>query len=112
LDCPGCGLTRSFCALGHGHLHRAWDFHWLGPLFFAFTALAVPMLVIEAIRGRRVGWFNYLLYNARVAWVVAGLLAVHWLVKAAMATRSGEMLTSVKGSVAGRIVLTIYSWIA
>lgn len=36
--CPGCGLTRSFIALGHGHIIEAFQFNWVGPFFFVLIA--------------------------------------------------------------------------
>lgn len=39
LPCPGCGLTRSFVCLGHGHLSEAFKWHPLGPLLFAGALL-------------------------------------------------------------------------
>src|SRR6185369_12981616 len=38
LDCPGCGLTRSFCALSKGHLARAFYFNKLGPFLYVVFA--------------------------------------------------------------------------
>lgn len=32
--CPGCGLTRSFVYLGHGHPIDAFRMHPLGPLLY------------------------------------------------------------------------------
>lgn len=34
LPCPGCGMTRAFCALGHGELLRAIHFNALSPLLY------------------------------------------------------------------------------
>ena len=34
LPCPGCGLTRSWVCLAHGHLGEALLWHPLGPLLF------------------------------------------------------------------------------
>jgi uncharacterized protein DUF2752 len=34
LPCPGCGLTRSFCAIAKGHVERGFEFHSLGPALF------------------------------------------------------------------------------
>lgn len=42
MDCPGCGLTRSFTYMGHGALHEAFDRHRLGPLLYVFVGLQVP----------------------------------------------------------------------
>lgn len=42
LDCPTCGLTRSWSALLHGEVGAAFRSHWLGPVLLlalaAFTA--------------------------------------------------------------------------
>lgn len=37
--CPGCGLTRSFVCLAHGHFVDAFRWHPLGPLLFGGTLL-------------------------------------------------------------------------
>lgn len=34
LLCPGCGMTRAFCALGHGELMRAIRFNALSPFLY------------------------------------------------------------------------------
>jgi len=39
LPCPGCGLTRSFVFLGHGHFVEALHWHPLGPAIFFVCAL-------------------------------------------------------------------------
>jgi hypothetical protein len=38
LQCPGCGLTRAFCAISHGQFSLAWG---LNPVSFHIYALAV-----------------------------------------------------------------------
>ena len=42
LECPGCGLTRSFVAFAHGDWQRAWEFHRLGWLLFLLVAGQIP----------------------------------------------------------------------
>lgn len=39
LPCPGCGLTRSFVCLGHGHIFESLHWHPLGPVIFLLFAL-------------------------------------------------------------------------
>lgn len=34
LPCPGCGLTRAWVAMAHGHVAQALIWHPLGPLLF------------------------------------------------------------------------------
>lgn len=50
VDCPGCGLTRAFCAISHGDVAGAWSFH---PFGFAFYALALALVVWPFVAGRR-----------------------------------------------------------
>ena len=39
LPCPGCGMTRAFCAIGHGDFAGALGFNPLAPLVFAAALL-------------------------------------------------------------------------
>jgi len=39
LPCPGCGMTRAFCALGHGDLSGAFGYNALAPFVFAAALL-------------------------------------------------------------------------
>jgi hypothetical protein len=41
ISCPGCGMTRSLIATGHGHVDTAIEFHPLGPFIFALIAVCV-----------------------------------------------------------------------
>ncbi len=45
VDCPGCGLTRSFIHLAHGNLHTAWTLNPVGLLLFTFIASQVPLVL-------------------------------------------------------------------
>lgn len=42
IDCPGCGLTRSFVALAHGQWRDSFRLNPAGPVWFAFIALQIP----------------------------------------------------------------------
>ncbi len=52
LPCPGCGLTRSFVAMGHGDLREAFHQHAFGPLFYAIFAAFVALKLAELARRR------------------------------------------------------------
>jgi Protein of unknown function (DUF2752) len=41
IDCPGCGLTRSFVALSHGAVLESFHYHWLGPPLYLFFLVSV-----------------------------------------------------------------------
>jgi hypothetical protein len=52
--CPGCGLTRSFVFLGHGHPIDALRMHPLGPLLYlvAIRAWAAARALAARLRSR------------------------------------------------------------
>lgn len=39
LPCPGCGMTRAFCSMGHGDLSGAFGYNALAPFVFAAALL-------------------------------------------------------------------------
>lgn len=39
LDCPGCGLTRAFCAIAKGHVSKAITFNLTSPFVFALFGM-------------------------------------------------------------------------
>ncbi|MFT6159051.1 MAG: hypothetical protein ACJAZO_000049 [Myxococcota bacterium] len=42
VECPGCGLTRSFVFMGHGSIAAAWDMNKIGPPLFLLVASQIP----------------------------------------------------------------------
>jgi hypothetical protein len=50
VDCPFCGMTRSFVALAHGEIGRAFAFHPAGPLLFAAMLVFLGAVVVVALR--------------------------------------------------------------
>ena len=42
IECPGCGLTRSFVHIAHGHFWESFHQHRIGWLFMAVCAFQVP----------------------------------------------------------------------
>jgi hypothetical protein len=74
LDCPGCGLTRSFIALAHGQFVESFRFNPAGPLWFACIALQIPYQALQIgrlTRGKRpldlTWWGQGLIYLALAA---------------------------------------------
>jgi len=62
LQCPGCGITRAFCAISHGQFAHAWG---LNPFAYPFYALAVVALVFPPI-----------FWRVPEKWAIASLLVL------------------------------------
>jgi hypothetical protein len=82
IDCPGCGLTRSFIAFAHGEFHLSWIYNPAGALFFPVVAFQIPYRAAQLLRISR-GLPSWNL--GKVAYgVFAGLfltLFVQWVAK-------------------------------
>lgn len=52
VECPGCGLTRSFVLGVRGDLGAATRLHPLGAVLLLFTASQVPYRAARLLRGR------------------------------------------------------------
>ena len=42
IDCPGCGLTRSFVYMGHLQPRQALEMHLLGPVLYTLNLAHIP----------------------------------------------------------------------
>jgi len=80
LDCPGCGLTRSWVSALHGDWRASLGFHRLGWLVLFYVALQAARqtawLAFAGARGRVEAWGRWL---DRGLAVVVALLGVNWL---------------------------------
>jgi hypothetical protein len=82
IDCPSCGMTRSFVALGHFDLIGAWHYHRLGPLLYLLVLVQLPL------RGLRIAWPRFRErsnpWDGRLhMWILltmVALLIVNWLI--------------------------------
>lgn len=88
IDCPGCGLTRSFIQLANADFQSAWQLNPLGPLLFVFVVLQVPLAIAKLaesrwslaqrlILQRLVNWNQLLLIGLLIS------LMVRWCVRLA-----------------------------
>jgi hypothetical protein len=79
IDCPGCGLTRSFIHLAHGDVTASFQRHRLGWLVALFVVLQIPYRVwairsgLSAPLGNKLPWAGM--------WIVVLLLMANWVVK-------------------------------
>ena len=79
INCALCGLTHSFCAIGHGQLAKAFEYHKLGPVLFCFILFQLPYRISAITLGpgkiKRIRKFNLFF-----AIGVFAALIVNWLV--------------------------------
>lgn len=47
LDCPGCGLTRSFVLAAKGRVAEAFEMHPVGTLMFGLLVLQIPLRLAQ-----------------------------------------------------------------
>lgn len=79
IDCPGCGLTRSFVAMGSGQFAAAYRVHRLGPLLFMLVFLQIPLRAYAILRGVRCPWEIEAWGKGIVIWGSVILLWVNWV---------------------------------
>lgn len=79
IECPGCGLTRSFVALGSGNFRESFRLHHVGWLLALAVVLQIPyrILALRELRTRirRRAWPDWFGYG-----LIAALL-LNWLIK-------------------------------
>ena len=86
LPCPGCGLTRSFVSLGHGHLRDALHWHPLGPIIFLLFLIIWLRCGVFLLRGvtllplpPRAQQIASQRFTACLAVLLTGIIRIGWL---------------------------------
>jgi len=84
IDCPGCGLTRSFISLAHGDMAASIAFNPTGILLFGITVFQIPYRVLQ-LRRIRLGKPEWDLSRpATGVWIVVVIvMVVQWIPKIA-----------------------------
>jgi hypothetical protein len=80
--CPGCGMTRAFCSIGHGELARAIGYNALSPLVFlaVLGVWAHALATILKLEGARAA-LERMMPGARAARLLLALTLVWWLAR-------------------------------
>ncbi|MFY9223640.1 MAG: DUF2752 domain-containing protein [Blastocatellia bacterium] len=82
LPCPGCGLTRSFCAIAKGQFIAAFNFHLLGPaLFIATTLTWLSSLLALFATDKPIKFFYRLFTKDLSIKLFAVILATYWILR-------------------------------
>jgi hypothetical protein len=82
IPCAGCGMTRAFVAIGHGHPAAAFDYNPLSPAAWLWMLIWWFIAVAYLLRGREVPAHpDWLLKSALVvliAWWTARVVTFLW----------------------------------
>ncbi len=84
IDCPGCGLTRTFIHLAHAQIYSGIQTNPVGLLVFLFTCMQVVMGSAQVIFNRRGRWVEW--WGIWNDYLIAGLLVcllLQWTVRLA-----------------------------
>ncbi len=82
VDCPGCGLTRSFITLAHGKLDASLAFNPAGILIFGVVLFQIPYRIAQLWRLRRGLPAWNLNFPSLWVWGLIGVvLMVQWIGK-------------------------------
>lgn len=77
--CPGCGITKSLVYCYEGDLYKSLYYHILGPFVILFCIATIGVLSTELITQKE--YFTKLLFNKKIAYVLAVFLACYHLIR-------------------------------
>ncbi len=98
IPCPGCGLTRSFCALSKGQFTAAVGYHLFGPLLYLAAAFALPLMIYQLITGKQITWFTRTFASKQTARVLAVLFTIYHLIRMYSLAKSGTLFPMIANS--------------
>ena len=75
INCPACGLTRSFVSMAHGHWRLGYHFNHLGWLAAGLVVLQIPYRLTIIRRGPILTVFE----QRWITGIVVGLYVVNWV---------------------------------
>ena len=96
LPCPGCGLTRSFCAMAQGDFTQAFAFHLFGPILMLALVVGIPLLLVEGLTRRANPILNAALFSKRGGYVAAAALFSYHLLRLIAMGWSGALWTGMR----------------
>ena len=76
LPCPGCGLTRAFCAISHGEFGAAWAFN---PFAYVFYVGAVCAILWPLVIWRHPEWERVVSNSRTVTTGAVLLVGTMWI---------------------------------
>jgi cellulose synthase/poly-beta-1,6-N-acetylglucosamine synthase-like glycosyltransferase len=77
--CLGCGITKSLVYFYQGDLYKSFYYHVLGPFLVLFCVVTIFVLSAELITKKE--YFNGILYNKKLAYVLASFLICYQILR-------------------------------
>lgn len=82
VDCPGCGLTRTFIHMMHGRISDAWNLNPTGVFVFLFFASQIVLGACRFTFGERMAVVrNWSRWNNICLATLASALLVQWTIR-------------------------------
>ena len=81
IDCPGCGLTRSFISISAGEWQRAWNFNRVSFLVYLFVVGQIPWRLYQLSRIMRDRFPVFSPWLFTPLFVICCLLLFNWVLK-------------------------------
>ncbi|QEG24290.1 DUF2752 domain-containing protein [Mariniblastus fucicola] len=79
VDCPGCGLTRSFISMSHAQFGRAFSFNPAGPLVYLFVLFQIPWHLYQMFRLWKLRRPIETLWLYVPLFAMSGAILIQWL---------------------------------
>ena len=76
--CPGCGLTHSFLAIGHGHWAEAWVFNPFGFVWFVLALYVILRPLLRAFDRKAVERADQAIISQYFFPVLIALMLLVW----------------------------------
>jgi Protein of unknown function (DUF2752) len=83
IQCPGCGLTRSFTAMARGEVRAAFALNPCGPLLFILCCVQIPYRILAYMKaGQSIPLIRHIeKYGHVITWGIAVGLIAAWLAR-------------------------------
>jgi hypothetical protein len=105
IPCPGCGMTRSFCAIATGRLEDALNYHFFGIFLFVGFAIAVVHLLLEIINQRKItSFYTKLIFDTKNKIIFLVIFLTYYLVRLSLLYQSGVFTRDFLNSPLGRLL--------
>ncbi|MEJ2052916.1 MAG: DUF2752 domain-containing protein [Calditrichaceae bacterium] len=80
LDCPTCGISRSFYAFSHFNIAAAFNYHLFGPVLFLIFGSLLCFYLVELILRKKISLSSPYLKFRWLTGTLIGLWFITWII--------------------------------